>query len=66
MTNGQIFLFIRTPRAISPATVNNNIKSSVSARDGHGLGPSMGWVELDEKYCGIIAEYCKTHTFHCP
>jgi len=46
MTNGQIFLFIRTPRAISPATVNNNIKSSVSARDGHGLGPSMGWVGL--------------------
>jgi len=52
-------------------------------RDGHGLGPSMGWVELgrvafsgtcdgliwvglNEKYCGIVAEYCKTHTFHCP
>jgi len=20
-------------------------------RDGHGLGPSMGWVGLNEKYC---------------
>ena len=52
-------------------------------RDGHGLGPSTGWVGLgrifqhmwwvglrwvglNEKYCGIVAEYCKTHTFHCP
>ena len=33
----------------------------------------MGWVHawvglvgLNEKYCGIVAEYCKTHTFHCP
>ena len=34
-------------------------------RDGHGLGPSMGWVGLNEKYCGIVAEYCKTHTFRC-
>jgi len=53
--------------------------------DGHGLGPSMGWVRLgwvgshfpahvmgwvglNEKYRGIVAEYCrpKTHTFHCP
>jgi len=25
----------------------------------------MGWVGLKEKYCGIVAEYCKTHTFHC-
>jgi len=24
----------------------------------------MGWVGLNEKYCGIVAEYCKTHTFH--
>jgi len=28
----------------------------------HGLG----WVGLNEKYCGIVAEYCKTHTFHLP
>ena len=34
--------------------------------DGHGLGPSMGWVGLNEKYCGIVAKYWKTHTFHCP
>ena len=26
----------------------------------------MGWVGLNEKYCGIVAEYCKTHTFHYP
>jgi len=26
----------------------------------------LGWVEWNEKYCGIVAEYCKTHTFHCP
>ena len=26
----------------------------------------MGWVGLNEEYCGIVAEYCKTHTFHCP
>ena len=27
-----------------------------------------GWVGLNEKYCGIVAEYCrpKTHTIHCP
>ena len=28
----------------------------------HGLG----WVGLNQKYCGIVAVYCKTHTFHCP
>ena len=26
----------------------------------------MGWVGLNEKYCGTVAEYCKTHIFHCP
>ena len=26
----------------------------------------LGWVGLNEKYCGIVAEYCKTHTFHYP
>jgi len=28
----------------------------------HGLG----WAGLNEKYCGIVAEYGKTHTFHGP
>jgi len=42
-----------------------SVRLSVCLRDGHGLGPSMGWVGLNEKYCGIVAEYCKAHTFHC-
>jgi len=23
----------------------------------------LGWVGLNENYCAIVAEYCKTHTF---
>ena len=57
---------------------NNALFDVPHLRDGHGLNPSMGWVGshfpahvmgwvvgLNEKYCGIVAEYCKTHTFHC-
>ena len=40
----------------------NTYCTTRQCRDGHGLG----WLGLNEKYCGIVAEYCKTHTFHCP
>jgi len=50
------------------STAERRVSEMILVRDGHGLGPSMRWVGLNEKYCGIVAEYCrpKTHTFHCP
>jgi len=32
--------------------------------ESHFPAHVMGWVGLNEKYCGIVAEYCKTDTFH--
>ena len=69
--------FAPTPR--TPCVDRFTRFCTVQHKDGHWLGPSMGWVGLgwvafsgtcwvglNEKYCGIVAEYCKTHTFHCP
>jgi len=50
--------------------VKKRIVKVVSALDQRwtwvGSIHGLYWVGLNEKYCGIVAEYCKTHTFHCP
>ena len=56
--NSSLFSLIRMQRLSSAMACGQH-------RDGHGLGQSMGWVGLNEKYCCIVAEHCKTYTFHC-
>ena len=34
--------------------------------ESHFPAHVMGWVGLNEKYCGIVAEYCKTSYFSLP
>jgi len=61
-------LHLQTPRTsvlypkFMPAVSLNHRWTRVGSI--HGLG----WAGLNEKYCGIVAEYCrpKTRTFHCP
>jgi len=50
-----------------PVSVRLSVCLSVSEMDMGWvhLWVGLGWVGLIEKYCGIVAEYCKTHTFHC-
>ena len=62
---GRLF-YTAGPYCNESSVVHQTSELLVELRDGHGLGPSIGWVGLNEKYCGTVAEYCKAHTFHWP